>query len=233
MSPTQPEIEATGVELLSGQRQSKESDKAVIACNDWLRMGSGRTLTGVLEKYELLRTSTSPTQSFHTLDKWSRDFDWKTRATAFDATWEARKNAEREAVLGFGLAHQYERVRKLYKLADFLETQIFERGAAGEFYNVWMPDVKSIGGGKFAERVDIERFNAPIFEQYRKVLDDIAKEVGGRVQKTETTISISLEVINRFESIAKEAGIDPAQALEEYIQQIHALQSTVDAERGG
>lgn len=51
--------------------------------------------------------------------------------------------------------------------------------------------------------------------------------------KSELKVSINIEILTRFEAIAKEAGIDPAQALEEYIQQIHALQSTVDTERGG
>jgi hypothetical protein len=40
--------------------------------------------------------------------------------------------------------------------------------------------VKQIGGGQYAERVDIERFNAPLISEYRGILDDIARETGGR-----------------------------------------------------
>lgn len=178
---------AVEIELLSGQRNDGESNNAVVACNDYLRIGAGRTLPILLSKYGDMRQKAAPTQSLDTLQNWSRMFDWQERATAFDATWEARKNAEREAVMGYGLSLDYERVRKLVRLADFLEGQIYERDEEGQFRNVWVPDVKSIGGGDNAERVDIERFNSALLEQYRSTLDDLAKEVGGRIKKADVT----------------------------------------------
>lgn len=172
----------TAIELLSGQRQKGESDQAVIACNDWLRLGAGRTLGTLLERYsDTLQNP--PTISLHTIKDWSKTYDWQVRASAFDAIWEQRKTQEREAVLNYGLALDYERLRKLYRLAALLEAQIYERGLEGALHNIWLPDVKSIGSGEFAERVDIERFNAPLLEQYRKVLDDIAQETGGRTKQ--------------------------------------------------
>jgi hypothetical protein len=184
---------AAELELLSGHRQSGESDNAVVACNDWLRLGTGRTLSRLLSKYNDIQQKSAPTQSLNTLQQWSAKFDWQARATEFDAGWEARKNAEREAVMGYGLALDYERVNKLFRLADFLEGQIYEKGAPDPvtgyepYHNVWVPDVKSIGGGEFAERVDIERFNSALLAEYRATLDDIAKEVGGRVKKADVT----------------------------------------------
>lgn len=180
------------VELLSGQRQKGESDASAIACNDWLRLGTGRTLAALLTKYTEMHGATPPTTSMDTLKRWSANFDWSSRATQFDASWEARKTAEREAVMNYGLSLDYERTRKLLRLADFLEDQIYELSAPDAdgnrtHHNVWVPDVKSIGSGLFAERVDIERFNAPIFDQYRGVLDDIAKETGGRIKKSDIT----------------------------------------------
>lgn len=173
----------TGVELLSGQQQKGESEAAIVACNDWMRMGVGRTLSELLSRYKDLQEFTAPTTSLNTLQAWSSRFDWAERASAFDATWEQRKTAEREATLNYGLALDYERLRKLYRLAALLESQIYERNILGVYHNVWTPDVKSIGGGEYAERVDIERFNSAIFEQYRKVLDDIAQETGGRAKQ--------------------------------------------------
>lgn len=189
---TTPEPEPTGIELLNGLRQKGETDNAVIACNDWLRMGVGRSLPALLETYTENYYIKPPTTVYQTLKTWSMNYGWAVRATEFDATWEARKNAEREAVLGYGLAHDYERVRKLYRLAAFLESQIYELSAADDegfrtYLNVWMRDIKFGGSGENTKQVDVERFNAPIFEQYRKVLDDIAKETGGRVQKTDVT----------------------------------------------
>jgi hypothetical protein len=175
------------LELLAGQRQSGESDAALIACNDYLRMGPGRSFSALAQKYNDLKKSQTPTQSLTTLFTWSSRFEWQQRATAFDAAWEAIKNEERRRVMEFGIALDFERVRKLMRLAEFLESQLYEQGEGGEFHNVWLPDVKSVGSGEFAERVDIERFNGDIISQYRAVLDDIAKEVGGRIKKQEVS----------------------------------------------
>lgn len=171
------------LELLAGVRRNKESDKAVQACNDWLRLGSGRTLPKLLEKYSLIQDN--PTNSYDTLAAWSSRYNWSERASEYDAQWEERKNAEREASLNYGLALDYERVERLKRLADFLEGQIYEQGEAGIYHNVWLPDVKQIGRGDDAERVDIERFNGSLISEYRSVLDDLAKEVGGRIKKSE------------------------------------------------
>lgn len=205
---------AVQLELLSGQRQSGESDNAVVACNDWLRLGTGRTLSRLLAKYTDTYQGKPPTGSLATLKDWSRQFDWQDRATEFDAGWEARKNAEREAVMGYGLALDYERVNKLFRLADFLEGQIYEQGEADPvtgykpFHNVWVPDVKSIGGGEFAERVDIERFNSPLLAEYRATLDDIAKEVGGRIKKQHIDMDIDVSKLSdeELERIASGKG---------------------------
>lgn len=217
------------IELLSGQRQSGESDTAVVCCNDWLRLGSGRGIPELLRQYQdkssFVRGFKPPTQSYKTLETWSSRYGWPGRATAYDAAWEARKNAERESILGYGLALTYERVRKLVRLAEFLEGQIYEQGESGLFHNVWLPDTKSIGFGKTAKEIEIERFNSPIFEQYRKVMEDIAKETGGRVQKQETTVNINIALLQQFEALASELNVSSGDLLEVYIQQLHALKS--------
>lgn len=202
------------VELLSGQRQSTESNKAVIACNDWLRMGPGRTLPDLLERYIDTNQNQSVTGSLATLRDWSMKYEWADRARSYDAGWEARKTAESEAILNYGLAHSYERLRKLYRLAAMLEAQIYERGAKGVLHNLWVPDVKSVGSGENAERVDIERFNAALLEQYRKVLEDIAKETGGRINRTDITtgdkpFSLEIKAIDYRQSIPPPAEERP------------------------
>ena len=182
-------IELELLSPLSGQRQKGETDKAVQACNDWLRMGSGRSIPKLIGKYQdeskFIKDFEPPSVSVTTLATWSSRYDWPSRAAEYDAGWEARKNAEREAVIGYGLALDYERLRELYQLATFLKAQIYERDKDGVFYNIWMPDAKMIGTYPNQERVDMERFNPALIEQYRKVLEDIAKETGGRVQKYE------------------------------------------------
>lgn len=186
----------TQLQPLSGQRQRGESDAAVQACNDYLRMGAGRKLVDLLNTYQQLSTFSSsyeaPTLSDATVRTWSSKYSWANRATEYDSEWEDRKNAERSQVFDMALALDYGRVRKLINLANLLESQIYEYGVDDDgkpttLHNVWLPDVKQVGSGEFAERVDIERFNSALISEYRSTLDDIAKEVGGRVKKNEHT----------------------------------------------
>ena len=178
---------AASVNLLGGERQRSESFRAILACNDYLRMGPGRSLRGLLEQYAKSDQQSPPTRYMGTLKKWSANYGWQERAAAYDAGLEAEKNARAAEIMQSGLAVAHERVVKLKELAEFLDKQMYEVGADGLYHNVWLPDVKQIGSGPDAERVDIERFNAPIIEQYRGTLDDLAKETGGRKQQHEVT----------------------------------------------
>lgn len=178
---------------LAGERCEGESKKAITACNDWLRMGPGRSVPALIEKYRVL---SSENPQFHppslkkgTLATWSYKFEWQNRASIYDSEWEARQNEERERVFKQGLALDFERVKKLNRLADMLEAQIYEIAEGGEHdgeqHRLWLPDVKSVGAGDNAERVDIVRFNSALLSEFRNTLNDIAAEVGGRIKKSE------------------------------------------------
>ena len=170
------------IQLLAGEAQSKESSKAIQACNDYLRMGAGRSLAKLRQTYvKPTSKTTCPTASLRWLQEWSSKFDWVKRADEWDANEDARKTKEYEAAMKHGLALDYERVNSLKALAVFLEGQIYEQGVEGTYHNVWLPDIKAVDGVKY----DIERFNTGILQQYRGTLDDLAKETGGRVAKQE------------------------------------------------
>lgn len=174
--------------LLVGEAQKGESSKAIQACNDWLRMGPGRSLAELHRRYTEYDTNTQldpPTQVYTTLRNWSSRYDWPNRAEAWDADAEERKTAAYNVAMKTGLALDHERVNTLRRLAQFLEDQLYEQGVDGSFHNVWLPDVKVVGYGDDAEVVEIERFNAAIIRELRGTLDDIAKETGGRVAKSE------------------------------------------------
>lgn len=78
-----------------------------------------------------------------------------------------------------GLALVHERVATLRRLGGLLEAELYDE-ESGELRNLWLPDAKQIGSGESAERVDLLRFNEALIRQLREVLDDIAREVGGR-----------------------------------------------------
>lgn len=94
---------------------------------------------------------------------------------------ELANNLEIDA-LTTGLSVKAERVRRLQLLAGMMEEDIFGG-------SLWVEQVKSIGSGFSQERIDYETFNSSEVDQYRSVIDDIAKEVGGRTQKIEPDIS--------------------------------------------
>ena len=198
---------AQHIRLLSGEKQPGESHKAVQACNDWLREGRGRSLRALCDKYRDSQGNTEnrpPTRSYNTLQMWSKRFGWKERAEVYDAELEQQKNERRKQVMSEGLALDFERTDQLKQLAHFLIEQINEqvevKDEAGNVQsvkrpNVWVRDVKQIGSGEQAEKVEIERFNAAIISELRGVLDDLAKETGGRVQKQDISGSLPLKLI--------------------------------------
>lgn len=207
-------------ELLAGEYKDNETPRAVQACNDYLRMGPGRSLSKLLAKYARNHKKTQPTESFDTLKGWSADYDWQLRAAAYDAETEVAKNEKRRQVMEQGLALDFERVTKLKRLARFLEGQIFakqhgddqsgdEDGVTGAQYpHVWLKDVKQIGSGEDAERVDLVRFNAAILAEYRAALADLAAETGGRKQKSEV-LNIDLSKLSDDQLARIAAGEDP------------------------
>ena len=156
------------------------------ACNDYLRMGPGRSLRTLAAQYAESGQN-SPTQSGGALNKWCGRYGWVERAAQYDVRLETEKNAEAERIMREGLALAHERVRKLDALAGFLEGQLYEIGERGTYHNVWMPDVKGIGQGEFMQVIDIEHFNAGLIREFRETLADLAAETGGRVDRKEIT----------------------------------------------
>jgi hypothetical protein len=104
------------------------------------------------------------------------DYYRKTREADIRAI---RSISENKALIE-GYALKEHRVYKLSVLAALMEKDLF-----GGF--LWTDQVKGVGSGDIAEIVDYEEFNAGEVVQYRGVLDDIAKEMGGRIQKTDVT----------------------------------------------
>lgn len=172
------------IDPLIGELQPKETKRAVQACNDYLRMGPGRSYEKLLNCYRNTTEVRPPVSTLKTIKKWGGLFGWVARANAYDAEVERQKNEtvehRRLEALQTGLALDYERILNLKHLAQTLGAEIWQED--GEFVKdaIWLPDVKQIGAGETAERIDIVRFNQAILSEFRAILDDLAKETGGR-----------------------------------------------------
>ncbi len=166
---------------LVGARFEDETDLAVTACNDFLRMGPGRKLIVLAMNYaDDKYTDKPPTKSYNVLQNWSQKFDWPTRATYYNKAYDAYKTTMTSAALETGVALTFERVLKLKRLESLLLTMITGGDAGPNASQLWLDDVKQTGSGKTAEVHTLQRFNSALVDQYRKILDDIAQETGGR-----------------------------------------------------
>jgi hypothetical protein len=192
-------------ELLAGVPALGESHKVIVACNDWLRWGPGRDMKKLAEQYQ--RTPGSPTTKHGTLRTWSVKYGWPGRAEEYDGAIEYEKNArmaeERRLVMEEGIGLDFKRVARLKAIEADLYAQYFFEDDKGDRTKLWLPDVKQIGSGEDAERVDIVRFNAALVEQIRGVLSDVASEKGERklrVESSSIAVNISAEDLSSAQS---------------------------------
>lgn len=93
---------------------------------------------------------------------------------------EAIQHIDEQTALTEGYAVKGHRVYKLSLLAALLENDLLNG-------LLWTDDVKGVGAGAVAEVVDFEQFNKAEVDAYRGVLDDIAKEIGGRTSSVDLT----------------------------------------------
>ncbi len=165
------------IQPLTGQRHDRESDAAVIACNDYLRAGSGRSLSRLIQVYTESDQIPAPTTHLGVLKRWSTTYAWQDRASAYDAEQDRAKTIEIQRLRTEGLAADYNRIVELDSLYQKLREVLDDRG-------VWHTDIKMSATGA---TVDVEVFNKPLIDSLRGVLDDLAKETGGRKIKQELT----------------------------------------------
>jgi hypothetical protein len=158
-----------------------ESSKAYAAYEVYRELGAERSIEKVSQKH---------TKSIPLLKSWSSKYQWVARAAEWDREQERLREEARQVeiqkVMSEGYAATHNRVKDLNKLARKQWKDLQKKEL------VWLPDVKSIGSGEFAERVDLIRYNAALSAEFRASLDDIAKEVGGRVKKSEVKLDGNL-----------------------------------------
>ncbi len=170
----------------------------------YLYLGPARSLIAVYraeaksEKSaaERARARNVPGAWFAAVKRWS----WHVRAEAFDDAERKRRDelyaARADEILQSGFAQRFIRIAELNRLAELLQTELYTEDKR------WLPDVKQIGGGDFAERVDIVRFNAAVVEQYRETLEDIAIEMGERVRGLNLSGKVAVAQVSLDEILA-------------------------------
>jgi len=105
---------------------------------------------------------------------------------------ELREKAEFEA-LNEGLSKKSDRVALLKRLANKMVEDLFDDNL------FWTDEIKGIGSGDIAQIVEYEEFNASEIRELRGVLDDIAKEIGDRVQRVDQQTDGKMEIVVTYE----------------------------------
>lgn len=112
---------------------------------------------------------------------------WDERVAAWDVYLDGQIEQqiaiERKRVLRSRYALAHKRIEELDRLAQKLIDY------AKEEKNIWLLDVKAIGTGPDAERVDLVQFNDALFREIRAHFADIAAELGERVKKKDVTVT--------------------------------------------
>lgn len=169
-------------------------------------MGQGRSLDKLHARYRAATTAV-PTRRIGTLKCWSGMFDWQDRLKAIAddqvAAAVAAEAARIREIMASGFAQPHERVAVLKELASTLLDDLRAEDKR------WLRDIKGIGAGDNWTQVDVVRFNAAELEQLRGLLDDIAKETGGRPK----TVRVDIE--HRIRIMAREMGLDEDEAVAE------------------
>lgn len=131
--------------------------------NQFRLVGPERNLTRFYRNYRIARgTEQKNTVAMKLPSRWceiSAGWFWKNRAEAWDAAMRDMQELAAQEVLQTGLALSHERLRKLSLMANKLETILLDDDRP-------------------------KYINADLLEQYRGVLDDIAKEKGERNKET-------------------------------------------------
>lgn len=145
-------------------------------------MGAGRSLLGCVHREEAEKSGEK--RSKKVPGSWDDAFErwhWKARAEAYDADQQAQaeerrrvlleiEQAEIERILTTGYALMHKRIEGLSKMAELVELSFLEKD-------------KETNEAK----INFAWVTPDKIREYRGCLDDIAKELGHRIKKSELT----------------------------------------------
>lgn len=151
-----------------------ESAKARQAKDDYIKLGPNRSLEKLLARYRST-TEPPPTTRISTLKGWSCRFGWVDAAIAYDEA--ERERAKREAI-EVAEAVKQRRIEVLSQgfALDFVRVDALQAVASRLLLALNAIDEDEEGNQLYT-------FNEGMVRQLRGLLEDIAKETGGRRDK--------------------------------------------------
>lgn len=173
------------VQPLEGSRHLDETDNSVMACNDYLRMPR-RSIRGLSQYYctnldQFRPPEPVPTKSAATLRYWSHTFDWQDRAAMYDWKRDRDKDEIHRAAMETGIAAPYQRIAFIKEIFNVLLAELESTDEHGNLHNIWVLEPKEVVNAYgIKETQFFARYNSALVGQVLSLLNDAAKESGGR-----------------------------------------------------
>lgn len=156
-------------------RRDCDTDASYLALCEYAAMGPSRTLIDMAKGPDAGQSVTKK-RGYKTLRNWSSAHGWTDRAHAYDVAVQERQRAKLEEEMVTGLAAPAERVKALKKLFE---------------------DVTDLHGtgNQLAVRTNANGLLA----QVRGLLDDLAKETGGRIKRSDVRVSKPVQSLTWYD----------------------------------
>lgn len=171
------------------EQRPEESAKWFARFERYRLMEPPRSITIVFQQEEVTKNRENPRKKLG--GDWyeaAHQFEWEKRAAAWDAEQTAERErqikAEKERILTTRFALMHKRVEALNALASKLII------LTGDEDKVWLKEIKTIGTGKEAKRIETVEFNEGLFREIRGLLADIAAEMGERSKRDKLDITL-------------------------------------------
>jgi len=152
---------------------------------DYLAMGPGRSLRKLYEEYrdpkkykqDMNSSEAPPTRQLSTIQMWSSAYNWVKRVNRvtdeqIDTIFREQKRALAEASLE-QFASPAARIKALNQIAEMLLEYLIDVGLIKTV-------IKQVGSGKNTRMKEEKSVDTQAIQAFRGVLEDLAKETGGR-----------------------------------------------------
>lgn len=212
-----------------------ETARAKRAFLDYLAMGPDRSLVKLCKMYreppytEAGGSNAPPTRQQKTIYTWSSAYGWVERVKQVnDQQLEVILHEQRRALATAyqeRLAQPAERIKVLNEIAEMIVDYLTE-------HRLMTITVKQVGAGKNTKMVEENKMDVAAIQALRGLLDDLAKETGGRPKNVKHEHEVDGEVTHKTIFVLPEVAALPIPEAEVDLNVIEGEARDVDSGNG-
>lgn len=222
-------------ETIEKLRMRGETARAKRAFLDYLAMGPDRSLVKLCKMYrkppytEAGGNNAPPTRQQKTIYTWSSAYNWVERVKQVnDQQLEVILHEQRRALAAAyheRLAQPAERIKVLNEIAEMIVDYLTE-------HKLMSVTIKQVGAGKQTRMVEENKMDVAAIQALRGLLDDLAKETGGRPKNVKHEHEVEGEVTHKTVFVLPEVAALPIPEAEVDLSIIDGESREVDGSNG-